>query len=217
MSSSSRKKTRTSAGDAMKLVAKPEPALTYAARDSFAFSEGPAAPEAAAEPAPAPEPAAAPEPAPAAKPAAARAAVPTAAKPAAPALGWALPKPYVTVTDPAALLGGAFKELGSGNVEAVARAGAILAKGLEEMSQSVMALGQRNLESSVNLARAAIGTTTLRQLVDLQTGYARDSFDRLVAEGNKLQEISLKTANAALQPLKTRMAEAIETLTSKAA
>ena len=41
MSSPSRKKTRTtSAGDAMKLVAKPEPALTYAARDSFAFSEG---------------------------------------------------------------------------------------------------------------------------------------------------------------------------------
>jgi phasin family protein len=198
MSSSSRKKTRpTSAGDAMKLVAKPEPALTYAARDSFAFTEGPAAIEGPAAPDLAPAPA------------------PAAAKTAAAATGRALPKPQFT--DPAALLGGAFKELGSGNVEAVARAGAILAKGLEEMSQSVVALGQRNLESSLNLAKAAIGTTTLRQLVDLQTGYARDSFDRLVAEGNKLQEISLKTASAVLQPLKARMAEAIETLTSKAA
>jgi len=115
------------------------------------------------------------------------------------------------------LFGKGLGELGRGNVEAAAQAGAILAKGLEEMSQSVVALGQRNLESSLNLAKAAIGTTTLRQLVDLQTGYARDSFDRLVAEGQKLQEMSLKTANAAMQPLKARVAETIGTLTSKAA
>jgi phasin family protein len=115
------------------------------------------------------------------------------------------------------LFGKGLGELGRGNVEAAAQAGAILAKGFEEMSQSVVALGQRNLESSLNLAKAAIGTTTLRQLVDLQTGYARDSFDRLVAEGQKLQEMSLKTANAAMQPLKARVAETIGTLTSKAA
>jgi len=195
MSSSSKKKTRTtSAGDAMKLAAKPEPALTYAARDSFAFVEGPSEPEAAPEPAP--------------KPAAG------ATKAAAPAKGWALPK--TQFVDPA-LFSGTFSQLGSGNVEAVARVGAILAKGLQEMGESVVTLGQRNLESSLNLAKAAIGTTTLRQLVDLQTGYARDSFDRLVAEGNKLSEISLKTASAAMQPLKARMAEAISTMTNKAA
>jgi phasin family protein len=88
---------------------------------------------------------------------------------------------------------------------------------LEEMGQSVVALGQSNLESSLNLAKAAFGTTTLRQFVDLQTGYAKDSFDRLLAQGHKLQEISLKTANEVLQPLQARMAQAIETLTSKAA
>ena len=190
MASSSRKKTRsTSAGDAMKLVAQPEPAasLTYAARESFAFTEDAAAQAAAA----------------------------------AETLEQAAPSATKAVlAEPARAFDhgyGSFAALGSGNVEAVARAGAILAKGLEEMGQSVVSLGQRNLESSLKLARAAIGTTTLRQLVDLQTGYARDSFDRLVAEGNKLQEISLKTANAAMQPLKARMAEAIETLTSRAA
>ena len=199
MSNSSRKKTRTSAGEAMKLIAKPEPALTYAARDSFAFSEGSIGPQPAPEPPTQPEPEPAPLPAPASQ--------------AAPAPSFAKP-PFAA---PAALFGKGLGELGRGNVEAAAQAGAILAKGLEEMSQSVVALGQRNLESSLNLAKAAIGTTTLRQLVDLQTGYARDSFDRLVAEGQKLQEMSLKTANAAMQPLKARVAETIGTLTSKAA
>ena len=200
MSSPSRKKTRTtSAGDAMKLVAKPEPALTYAARDSFAFQEEPAAQD---EPAPverAPKP---------------MQAAPAPKKIPNPPLLPALVKPAI---DPAGLLGKRLGEVGSANVEAVARASAILARGLEEMGQSVLALGQRNLESSLNLAKAAIGTTTLRQLVDLQTGYARDSFDRLVAEGSKLQEISLKTADAALQPLKARMAATIESFGAKAA
>jgi phasin family protein len=253
MSNSSRKKTRTSAGEAMKLIAKPEPALTYAARDSFAFSEGPRepAPEPPTQPksesAPAPAPAsqaapvqgpAAPAPAPASQaapvqgpaapapaPASQAAPAPASASQAAPApasapASQAAPAPSFAkppFAAPAALFGKGLGELGRGNVEAAAQAGAILAKGLEEMSQSVVALGQRNLESSLNLAKAAIGTTTLRQLVDLQTGYARDSFDRLVAEGQKLQEMSLKTANAAMQPLKARVAETIGTLTSKAA
>ena len=194
MSGPSRKKTRTtSAGDAMKLVAKPEPALTYSARDSFAFTEGAELPETL--------PQAAPEPAP----------VPAAA-PALPARAALTKTPF----EPA-VLGQRLGELGSANVEAVARAGAILAKGIEEMGQSVLALGQRHLESSLNLAKAAIGTTTLRQLVDLQAGYAKDSFDRLVAEGSKLQEISLKTADAALQPLKARMAATIDSFGAKAA
>src|SRR6185312_8571499 len=63
MSNPSRKKTRTSAGEAMKLIAKPEPALTYAARDSFAFSEGPREP--APEPPTQPKSESAPLPAPA--------------------------------------------------------------------------------------------------------------------------------------------------------
>ena len=205
MASSSRKKTRTSAGDAMKLIAKPEPALTYAARDSFAFSEG------AGEPPPESRP----EPAPVALPVAASqdAKPASSARPSAAKPSFAKP-PFA---DPAALFGKGLGALGSGNVEAVAQAGAILAKGLEEMSQSVVSLGQRNLESSLNLAKAAIGTTTLRQFVDLQTGYARDSFDRLVAEGQKLQEMSLKTANAALQPLQARMAATMGTLAGRAA
>ena len=194
MSSPSRKKSRsTSASDAMKLVAKPEPApaLTYAARDSFAFVEGPTAPQPAAAEAPA-----------------------AAAKQVAAGLAWRFPQGGFAAIGSGC---GNFAALGNGNVEAVAQVGAILVKGLEEMGQSVVELGQRNIESSLNLAKAAIGTTTLRQLVDLQTGYARDSFERLVAESGKLREISIKTASAAMQPLKQRVAQAIETLGSKAA
>lgn len=189
--SSSRKKSRAaSAGEAMELAAKPEPALTYAARDSFAFVETPDAP--------------------------------------VPAIVKAVPKqpviapiagPAFKFTASTTLFGDydALTAFGNGNVEAVAKAGAIVAKGFEEISQSVVELGQRNLESSVALAKAAFGMTTLRQLVDLQTGFAKDSFERLVAEGSRLSDISFKTADAAMKPLKARVAQAIEKLSTAAA
>jgi phasin family protein len=239
----------------MALAKKSEPALTYAARDSFAFVEKPeappaakssstkksqtaktaAAPRAAAKkpPKPAIVEAAAPVPA-VAPPAVVSAPVPKAAEPVAapvpvvPIPAAPVPAAFIPpaslpgAAKPAAVPGAMFRDydaltaFGASNVEAVVEAGTIVAKGFEEIGQSVVDLGQRNLESSVALAKAAFGLTTLRQLVDLQTGFAKESFDRLIAEGTRLSEISFKTADAALQPLKARMAKTIHGLSAPA-
>jgi phasin family protein len=104
-----------------------------------------------------------------------------------------------------------------GNVEAVVKAGSIYARGLEDISKTVMAISQSQLEASVAAAKAVFGCTSLRQMVDLQTGLARSNFDKLVANGSKLSEISLKVANEALEPIQARVNVAVGKFTKPAA
>ncbi|MBI3515917.1 MAG: phasin family protein [Proteobacteria bacterium] len=104
-----------------------------------------------------------------------------------------------------------------GNVEAVVKAGSIYARGMEDLSKTVMAITQAQLEASVAAAKAVLGCTSLRQMVDLQTDLARSHFDKVMADGSKLSEISLKVANEALEPIQARVNVAVEKFTKPAA
>jgi phasin family protein len=110
-----------------------------------------------------------------------------------------------------------FSVYSKGNVEAVVKAGSIYARGLEDLSKTVMAITQSQIEASVAAAKAVLGCTSLRQMVDLQTGLARSHFDKFVADGSKLSEISLKVANEALEPIQARVNVAVGKLTKPAA
>jgi phasin family protein len=110
-----------------------------------------------------------------------------------------------------------FSVYSKGNVEAVVKAGSIYARGLEDLSKTMMAISQSQFEASVAAAKAVFGCTTLRQMVDLQTGLARSHFDKFVANGSKLSEISLKVANEALEPIQARVNVAVEKFIKPAA
>jgi phasin family protein len=107
--------------------------------------------------------------------------------------------------------------MSKGNVEAVVKAGSIYARGMEDLSKTVIAITQTQLEASVAAAKAVLGCTSLRQMVDLQTDLARTQFDRIVADGSKLSEISLKVANEALEPIQARVNVAVEKFIKPAA
>lgn len=110
-----------------------------------------------------------------------------------------------------------FSVLSKGNVEAVVKAGSIYARGLEDLSKTVMSMTQSQFEASVAAAKAVFGCTSLRQMVDLQTDLARTNFDKFVADGTKLSEISLKVANETLEPIQARVNVAVEKLIKPAA
>jgi phasin family protein len=110
-----------------------------------------------------------------------------------------------------------FSVISKGNVEAVVKAGSIYARGLEDLSKTMMAMTQSQFEASVAAAKAVLGCTSLRQMVDLQTDLARTNFDKFVADGSKLSEISLKVANEALEPIQARVNVAVEKFIKPAA
>jgi hypothetical protein len=54
-------------------------------------------------------------------------------------------------------------------------------------------------------------------VVDVQSDYARTSFDSLVNEGSKLSELGVKVANEALEPIQSRINVAVEKILKPAA
>jgi phasin family protein len=106
---------------------------------------------------------------------------------------------------------------GKENVEAFVQASTILAKGAEQISKQVMALTQSSMQNSVSTAKALMGCKTLRDVIDLQTDFARSNFDALVAEGTKLSELSFKLTNEAIAPIQARLNVAVEKLTKPVA
>lgn len=98
------------------------------------------------------------------------------------------------------------------NVDAFMASSTILAKGFEALSKELMAFTQGQYEQSVSTAKALMGVKSVKELVDLQTEFAKTSFDALVAEATKVSETGFKVANEAAEPITARVNAAVEKL-----
>ena len=107
--------------------------------------------------------------------------------------------------------------IGKGNVDAVVQAGTIYAKGVEVIGKEVMSYAQARMESNMAAMKAMMGARTLKELVDLQTEFARSAFDQMVTESTKLSEIGVKVTNEAFAPLNARVNLVVEKMTKSAA
>lgn len=96
------------------------------------------------------------------------------------------------------------------NVDAVLASTTVFTKGMESLTKAIMAFSQTQVEQSMSAAKAMAGVKTLRELVDLQTEFARTSFDAMVAEATKVSEMSVKVANEAIEPLSARVNATVE-------
>lgn len=96
------------------------------------------------------------------------------------------------------------------NLDAVVAASTIFAKGFEAVGKEWMTFTQDTMEASAQAAKALLAAKTLREAVDVQADFAKNSFDKLVAESTKLSEISVKVANEAAEPISARVNAALE-------
>jgi phasin family protein len=104
------------------------------------------------------------------------------------------------------------QKLSKENLEAYVQASTIFAKGVEQLGKAWMAFTQEALEQSAAAAKALLGAKSVREAVDLQTEWAKSSFDKFVAESTKLSEQTVKTANEAFEPINARLTVAVEKL-----
>lgn len=98
------------------------------------------------------------------------------------------------------------------NYAAYVTASAILAKGAEDVGKAWFAFTQDSLENVAQTAKALLGAKTLREAVDLQNEWAKSNLDKLVTEGSRLSELTVKVTNEALAPLNARVNVAVEKL-----
>jgi phasin family protein len=98
------------------------------------------------------------------------------------------------------------------NLDAYVAAGTTVAKGFETIGRAWVNFTQETFEAGAQVAKALLSAKTLREAVDVQTDFAKTTFDKLVAEGTKVSEISVKVANEAAEPLNARLNATIEKL-----
>ncbi len=107
---------------------------------------------------------------------------------------------------------GDFSDMGQQNIDAMVKAGQIMAVGMESVSREWMSFAQASAEANAAAATKMFSAKTMQEAIDLQNAYARESFDKAVAETGKLTEMSVKLASDALAPIQSRVNVAVEKL-----
>ena len=91
------------------------------------------------------------------------------------------------------------------NFTAVLRANAAFAEGMEAIGKEVMAYARNSFEMAAEAATALLAAKTLDDVVQLNSDFAKASFDRMIAGSTKLSEMGVKVANEALTPIGDRV------------
>lgn len=99
---------------------------------------------------------------------------------------------------------------GQGNLEAFVKAGQIWAAGVQELSRTVAATAQAQLDETLATVKALAGVKSLKEAVDLQTTLARASAEKVATEASKLTDAGLKLAEQTWAPLTARVSLAVE-------
>lgn len=95
-------------------------------------------------------------------------------------------------------------DLARANVEAVVEAGRVASEGARSIGQDVVAKQRDSFEQAADAIRSLAEAKSPTEYLQLQSDFARASFDRAVAESSKFTESLVKLAGEAFQPLSNR-------------
>ena len=99
---------------------------------------------------------------------------------------------------------GELADLARANVEAIVEAGRVASEGARSIGQEVVASSRDGVEKTADAIRSLAEAKSPTEYLQLQSEFARQSFDRAVAELSKLTESLVKLAGEAFQPLSNR-------------
>jgi phasin family protein len=98
-----------------------------------------------------------------------------------------------------------------GNMEALMKASQIYATGFQNISKHFAASSKNSLEETVAFTKSLMGVKSVKEAVDLQTGFAKSSIEKAVSETNQLADASVKLVEQVMAPISARVSLAVET------
>lgn len=104
-------------------------------------------------------------------------------------------------------------EFGRGNFEAVSKATQVYVTGMQDLSRQTVTMFQAYSEQAIEAAKTLSALKSLKEAADFQASYTKTAFERAMADAAKLQEASIKLAEAAVEPISARMTLAMEKMT----
>ena len=112
-----------------------------------------------------------------------------------------------------------FEELSSfnrNNLDAAVQAANIIADGMKDISQAIFGHMQQSAQSAMATGKAMLAVKTLRELVELQSEYARATLDSLMADSTKISEITVRCTSEAAEPISARVNDVVEKISETA-
>ena len=106
---------------------------------------------------------------------------------------------------------------GKENIDVWSAAGAAYGKGVEAIGGEWMKFAKKMLDNNVQVTKAILGAKSLNEVMDLQSDFARGSFDGLVAQSTKVGELATKVAQDAVEPISAQFTATVEKWHNKAA
>lgn len=103
-----------------------------------------------------------------------------------------------------------FVAFGQGNMEALMKAGQIWAAGMQDIGKQFAATAQGSMEETMATFKALATVKSLKDAIDLQTGLARVTIEKTLAESGKLTDASIKLTEQAMAPITARVSLAVE-------
>lgn len=98
-----------------------------------------------------------------------------------------------------------FAGAGRENFDAFVQASTIATKGYGAISQHWFEFSRSAMEKNAEAAKAMMGAKTAKDLVELQTDWAKTAFEGYVAETTKASELAFKTTTEAFAPIQARV------------
>jgi phasin family protein len=108
-------------------------------------------------------------------------------------------------------------DFSKGNVEAMIASAKVAATAAQSLGQEAADYGKKNFETATAAFKSFATVKSPTELFQLQSEYAKASFDSAVAEASKISEAMMKFAGDIAQPLSNRYALAAEKIKSATA
>jgi len=102
---------------------------------------------------------------------------------------------------------------GKDNVDAVVKSNAILVKGFQDIHNVLFGIAQAQLEEQVAATKKFFGCKTFKDVMEAQAELARTSYAKVLDDGRKITDLSVKLAEEASTPITRRVNVTVEKFT----
>ena len=100
------------------------------------------------------------------------------------------------------------------NLEALIQSANVATKGVESLNAEALAFSKQAIEDTVAAAKAAITSKSIQELIEVQSDFAKASFDTMIGQATKFGELFMSVAKDTAQPLNGRTAAFVELVQS---
>ena len=99
---------------------------------------------------------------------------------------------------------------GRASLDSFVQASTIAAKGYGAIGSAWFGFAKEAMAAQTDAAEALMGARSWAELTEAQTGAAKGAFERTMAAGNRIADMTVKTTGDAMEPIRARAEDLVE-------